>query len=248
MQDVVELTDPDAPVKLNEDGILAIHVALGLSNTEMEKMQGLLVPTLDPHGTGTLTREAWRAVSAEWHASGRSFPDFVATKANDASGGGGEEKEEDMRGKAGQVSRWFTCASLSLSLPRFLSVTHTRAYTLISHSPSLSLCVCGYDEQAMQAAAAEGEGEGGGGGGGEGGGSASKSSTAMGKAKKEPPVDVRPLASLYPSILPPPSRSLAPSPPPPPLHLSLTPDRPTHTHTHRERERERETKGGEGGG
>ena len=97
MQDVVELTDPDAPVKLNEDGILAIHVALGLSNMEMEKMQGLLVPTLDPHGTGTLTREAWRAVSAEWHASGRSFPDFVATRTNDASGGGGEEKEEERR-------------------------------------------------------------------------------------------------------------------------------------------------------
>ena len=79
MQDVVELTDPDAPVKLNEDGILAIHVALGLSNTEMEKMQGLLVPMLDPHGTGTLTRKAWRAVSAEWHASGKSFLDFITT-------------------------------------------------------------------------------------------------------------------------------------------------------------------------
>ena len=80
IQDVVELTDPDAPVKLNQDGILAIHVALGLSNTEMEKMQGLLVPTLDPHGTGTLTRKAWRAVSAEWHASGKSFLDFVMTR------------------------------------------------------------------------------------------------------------------------------------------------------------------------
>ena len=68
MQDVVELTDSDAPVKLDDDGILALQIALDLSATEMDEMKGFLTPRLDPHGTGTLTREAWRAVSAEWHA------------------------------------------------------------------------------------------------------------------------------------------------------------------------------------
>ena len=42
-------------------------------------MKDVLVPKLDPLGTGTLTREAWRTVSAEWHASGKSFLDFIIT-------------------------------------------------------------------------------------------------------------------------------------------------------------------------
>ena len=81
MQAVVDLTDPDAPVNLDDDGIFALQIALDLSTTDMDKMKELLVPVLDPRGTGTLTREAWRAVSAEWHASGKSFLDFVTTSA-----------------------------------------------------------------------------------------------------------------------------------------------------------------------
>ena len=79
MQAVVDLTDPDAPVNLDDDGIFALQIALDLSTTDMDKMKELLVPVLDPRGTGTLTREAWRAVSAEWHASGKSFLDFITT-------------------------------------------------------------------------------------------------------------------------------------------------------------------------
>ena len=79
IQEVVDLTEPDAPVNLDADGILALQIALDLSATEMDEMKGFLTPRLDPHGTGTLTREAWRAVSAEWHTSGKSFLDFVTT-------------------------------------------------------------------------------------------------------------------------------------------------------------------------
>ena len=81
MQAVVDLTDPGAPINLDDDGIFALQIALDLSTTDMDKMKELLVPVLDPRGTGTLTREAWRAVSAEWHASGKSFLDFVTTSA-----------------------------------------------------------------------------------------------------------------------------------------------------------------------
>ena len=93
MQEVVDLTDPGAPVTLDDDGILALQIALDLSATEMDEMKGFLTPTLDPHGTGTLTREAWRAVSAEWHASGKSFLDFVTTSAPPIAA----ETEADMQ-------------------------------------------------------------------------------------------------------------------------------------------------------
>ena len=79
MQEVVELTDPDAPVNLDADGILALQITLDLSTADMDAMREVIVPMLDPRGTGTLTREAWRAVSAEWHASGESFLAFVTT-------------------------------------------------------------------------------------------------------------------------------------------------------------------------
>ena len=79
IQEVVELTEPDAAVNLDDDGILALQIALDLSATEMEEVKDLVIRRLDPHGTGTLTREAWRAVSAEWHTSGKSFLDFVTT-------------------------------------------------------------------------------------------------------------------------------------------------------------------------
>ena len=79
IQEVVELPDPDAPVNLDDDGIFALQIALDLSATEMEEVKDLVIRRLDPHGTGTLTREAWRAVSAEWHTSGKSFLDFVTT-------------------------------------------------------------------------------------------------------------------------------------------------------------------------
>ena len=81
IQEVVELPDPDAPVNLDDDGIFALQIALDLSATEMEEVKDLVIRRLDPHGTGTLTREAWRAVSAEWHTSGKSFLDFVTTSA-----------------------------------------------------------------------------------------------------------------------------------------------------------------------
>ena len=84
IQEVVELPDPDAPVNLDDDGIFALQIALGLSATEMEEVKDFLILTLDPHGTGTLTREAWRAVSAEWHTSGKSFLDFVTTTTGGA--------------------------------------------------------------------------------------------------------------------------------------------------------------------
>ena len=79
MQDVVDLTDPDAPVNLDADGIFALQITLDLPTADMDAMSEVLVPMLDPRGTGTLTREAWRAVSAEWHASGESFLAFVTT-------------------------------------------------------------------------------------------------------------------------------------------------------------------------
>ena len=79
MQEVVDLTDPDAAVNLDDDGILALQIALDLSTKDMDEMKELIVPMLDPNGTRTLTREAWRAVSATWHASGKSFPAFVTT-------------------------------------------------------------------------------------------------------------------------------------------------------------------------
>ena len=79
MQEVVDLTDPDAPVNLDADGIFALQITLDLPTADMDAMSEVLVPMLDPRGTGTLTREAWRAVSAEWHASGESFLAFVTT-------------------------------------------------------------------------------------------------------------------------------------------------------------------------
>ena len=79
MQEVVDLTDPDAPVNLDADGIFALRITLDLPTADMDAMREVLVPMLDPRGTGTLTREAWRAVSAEWHASGESFLAFVTT-------------------------------------------------------------------------------------------------------------------------------------------------------------------------
>ena len=79
MQEVVDLTDPDAPVNLDADGIFALQITLDLPTADMDAMREVIVPMLDPRGTGTLTREAWRAVSAKWHASGESFLAFVTT-------------------------------------------------------------------------------------------------------------------------------------------------------------------------
>ena len=87
MQEVVDLTDPDAPVNLDADGIFALQITLDLPTADMDAMREVIVPMLDPRGTGTLTREAWRAVSAEWHASGESFLAFVTTTTREEAPG-----------------------------------------------------------------------------------------------------------------------------------------------------------------
>ena len=81
MQEVVDLTDPDAPLKLDDDGMLALQIALDLdeSTAVIAEIRDQIKEKLDPGGKGALTREAWRIVSAEWHASGKSFLDFITT-------------------------------------------------------------------------------------------------------------------------------------------------------------------------
>ena len=62
--------------------MLALQIALDLDESTAviaEIRDQIKEKLLDPGGKGALTREAWRIVSAEWHASGKSFLDFITT-------------------------------------------------------------------------------------------------------------------------------------------------------------------------
>ena len=63
-------------MKLDDDGTLALQIALELDVSAMEDINTPVMEKLDPGGKGVMTR---KIISAEWHASCKSFPDFVRT-------------------------------------------------------------------------------------------------------------------------------------------------------------------------
>ena len=66
-------------MKLDDDGMLALQIALELEVSAMEEIKTPMMKKLDPGGKSVTTRKAWKIISAEWHASCKSFPDFVRT-------------------------------------------------------------------------------------------------------------------------------------------------------------------------
>ena len=65
VQDVLELTHINAPVRLDDDCMLALQIVLDLdvSDAAMEKIKGQILQKLDASGKGVMTREAWRTLS-----------------------------------------------------------------------------------------------------------------------------------------------------------------------------------------
>ena len=47
----------------------------------MKANQDQILEKLDQGGNGIISKEAWRIISAEWHASGKSFADFVTASS-----------------------------------------------------------------------------------------------------------------------------------------------------------------------
>ena len=66
-------------MKLDDDGMLALQIALDLDVSAMEEIKTPIMEKLDPGGKSVTTRKAWKIISAEWHASCKPSPDFVRT-------------------------------------------------------------------------------------------------------------------------------------------------------------------------
>ena len=75
----VEATYTHESVKLDDDGMLALQIALELEVSAMEEIKTPIMKKLDPGGKSVTTRKAWKIISAEWHASCKPSPDFVRT-------------------------------------------------------------------------------------------------------------------------------------------------------------------------
>ena len=66
-------------MKLDDDGMLALQIALELDVSAMEDIKTTIMEKLDLGGKGVMTRKALKIISAEWHASCKPSPDFVRT-------------------------------------------------------------------------------------------------------------------------------------------------------------------------
>ena len=66
-------------MKLDDDGMLALQIALELDVSAMEDIKTPIMEILDPGGKGVMTPKALKIISAEWQASCKSFPDFLRT-------------------------------------------------------------------------------------------------------------------------------------------------------------------------
>ena len=72
-------TRDDVSAKLDDDGMLALQIALELEVSAMEEIKTPIMKKLDPGGKSVTTRKTWKIISAEWHASCKPSPDFVRT-------------------------------------------------------------------------------------------------------------------------------------------------------------------------